>query len=180
MFLSAVFSLVQAAIIILGAANPLYPAHAATIPTTGIGELTTNWFTFATPAERYLPMTLEVEAGVSNTDQWGIWVASGGTFYAFYVRNDGYFRTSSPDWQPFAAMRPEVNKLYIYIASTEWKDSFVTFSAPFIPLDHQVTFRINDQIAWAQRISPGLNSWGVITPAMGEVDWRSIKIYTSR
>jgi hypothetical protein len=180
MILSVMFSLVQAAIIVVGTANPLYPARGATIPSAGLGELTTNWFTLATPAERYLPLTLEIEAGVSNTDQWGMWVASGGTFYAFYIRSDGYFRTSDPDWQPFAAVRPGVNKLYIYIASVEWKDPFAAFSAPFVPPDHQVTFRINEEIARVERISPGLNSWGVIAPAMGEVEWRSIKIYTSR
>ncbi len=178
--LTAGFGVIMAAIILIGSANPLYPPRVQTIPTVGLGELTTNWFTLATPAQRYLPMTLEVEADVSNTDQWGIWVASGGAFHAFYIRTDGYFRTSQPEWQPFAAVRPDVNRLYIYIAAQDWQDPLALFPYLQLPADHQVTFRINDEIAWGGTIAPGLDSWGIIAPAVAEIDWREITIYTSR
>lgn len=180
LLLPLVFSAIQAAIIAYGSATPLYPIHEATIPNLGIRELTTNWFTLATPAERYLPMTLDVEAGVANTDQWGVWVASGGTFYGFYVRNDGFFKTSDPEWQPFPSIRADVNKLYVYIATAAWNDALLRFTAPLVEPDLQVTFRINNEIAWVGRISTGLNSWGIIAPATGSVEWKSIKIYTSK
>lgn len=145
--LSAAFSVMMAVIIGAGAATPLYPANAATIHSAGLSELATNWVTLATPTARSLPLTLEVEAGIVNTDQWGIWVTSGGTFYVFYVRSDGYFRTSGLDWQPFDAVRPDVNKLYLYLDLSERQEAIVGFPALYLPPKYEVTFRINDEIA---------------------------------
>lgn len=175
LILSIGFSAVISAILIIGAANPLYPPHLQVMPSTGVNEFITNWFVLTTPSERFLPLTLEVEADMSTAERWGVWVGTGARFHSFYIRSDERFQADFPYWQSSTSIRPDVNRIYIYIAANGWQDPFV--SSFYVPEPYQVTMRINNDIVWTGTIPSGLNSWGVI--GSDNVDWKAIKIYTS-
>ena len=157
--------------LLLGVSNPPHASHLKIISSADLEQLFgTNYYLAADLRSESLPITFEVEARVKDSDSWGLLLATGATLSMFYIRNDGYFRTQSTDWQSLNYIHSGFNKLELNISSDNWQADF--------PSDYHVTFRINDESAWRGAIPPDFGFAGVIAPIGGNVEWKSIKVYT--
>ncbi|HVU11878.1 MAG TPA: hypothetical protein VHD90_11395 [Phototrophicaceae bacterium] len=158
--------------LLLGAANPPYAAHMTRFTSSNFYKNAGGLTAISSLKMDRLPLTFQLEARVSGTPdaEWGFWIWAGNELADFHIRSDGYFHAPGSNTQQFPFIRPDMNTLYLSITSDDPQADF--------PSDYHYTFRINDEIAEQGTMATGLSEWGVFPPQSGNIDWKSIKVYT--
>jgi hypothetical protein len=117
------------------------------------------------PVENHsLPLTIEIEANVPNTDAsaWGLWIETLHGDDLFLVGHGDYVSTGTAlDWRNFIHVRPQINHLYLNVEP-----------------NGMTTFRINHEIAWSGQLDlPDKPSWGLAVLTDARFDFHSAQLY---
>ena len=115
------------------------------------------------------PFTVEVSATFTGRAEWGIWLGETDSEivpqWRFLIDDEGYVSAglrNGLEWRQFIHADPDTNRLYLHVNT-----------------DHQVTFRINAEIAWEGQIALEGLEWGTLASDSHSIHWNEIRLFVN-